>query len=369
MKKAILFLGIIFVSLFAFTFDKAEAYASCSEYGIWAYADYDGYCKCASGYVFGKDVLGNTTCVSGDSVCWDKYGYNSRYSSLNNSCECSYGYVFGKDSIGRTQCVSPDQMCKDDLGYNSRYNSLSDKCECSYGYVISGGQCTNGNTYCSLKHGIYAEYDALDNQCQCEDGYTFDDSYQCVKKQNNVYFFLKELDEDDDRAIIQSTNNYQDYLVSYGVGCISIGLYEGRNIVVNLGTDFYINLFDKIVLPNQSQTCNIMDFEEVDSDFTFEKQEEEPVYFYTPPKPAPAIQQTKPTEVKKTEVKPVVKPQESKTAQSTSTNNEEKSDSSPVLQVETVNNSSTTISTTTPPAPQKKEFWVKRLWHFLFKKK
>src|SRR3989338_8012040 len=61
---------------------NSQAYGECSDYGIWATYDYlSGNCKCMSGYVFGKDIFGETTCVYGNTVCHDKYGYNSRYNS------------------------------------------------------------------------------------------------------------------------------------------------------------------------------------------------------------------------------------------------------------------------------------------------
>ena len=130
-------IGVLLFAGAFFTQEKAYAYGECSEYGIWATYDYlSGGCKCMSGYVFGKDFLGQTTCVSGDSVCHDKYGYNSRYDSLSSSCECSYGYVFGKDLIGRTQCISEDQSCKNQYGFNAR-STFGGKCECGYGYGFS----------------------------------------------------------------------------------------------------------------------------------------------------------------------------------------------------------------------------------------
>ncbi len=289
---------IIFISVFLFTTgiysvkDKAYAYGECDQYGFMATYDIlTDSCKCMSGYVFGKDIMGNATCVSGSGVCSDKYGYNSKYDSISNSCECSYGYTFGKDSIGRTKCVSYDSICTDKLGYSSRYNSLEDICECSYGYLISEGKCVHGETYCSSKHGLYSSYDSTSNICECDDGYTFDDDNECVKKQNNVYFLLKELDTDSKLAIIKSDYDYKYYLVSYGTGCYATSFrrYLNKQIVVNLGTDFHVDRWDRIVLQNNNEVCDIRSVEKVDSLFTLEEEEDIEYYYVPPPTPVTTI--------------------------------------------------------------------------------
>ena len=276
---------------------KTEAYGECSQYGTWAtYDSYSNTCKCMSGYVFGK-LLGQDYCVSGDSICYDKYGYGSDYDSLSGSCECSYGYVFGTDSIGRTQCITEDQACKNQLGYNAR-SSLG-RCECGYGYVISGGQCTDGDSVCRDKHGIYSSYTSYNNSCECDDGYTLDDYNQCVKKQNNVYFTLKELDTDNREAIIRSDYDFRYYHIRYGVGCFSSSFrgYLNSRIVVNLGTDFDLDIFDTIVLQDDDETCDILSRTKVDSSFTMEKDETIYVPVYIPTAPTPIPTRINPTPV------------------------------------------------------------------------
>lgn len=273
-----------FTGVLLFVENKTYAYGECSEYGFMATYDIlTDSCKCMSGYVLDKDFSGQTTCVSGNGVCHDKYGYNSRYNSLNSSCECSYGYIFGKDSIGRTQCVSPDSLCTDQLGYNARYNSLYDKCECRSGYVISGGRCIDGDSTCRTKHGLYSSYDDLANNCECDNGYTFGDSNQCVKKQNNVYFTLKELDTDTKRAIIK--DDYRYYLVTYNAGCYSSTFhrYINNQIVVNLGTDFDLDTWDKIVLQEDNESCDITRINRADSSTTLEPEEDETFSFIPQP--------------------------------------------------------------------------------------
>lgn len=296
------FSSLAIVSSFLLS-NGVAAYGECSEYGVMAmYDSLSNNCKCVSGYIFGKDFLGKTSCVSGDNVCHEKYGYNSRYDSIDDSCECSYGYVFGKDSIGRTQCVSPDSICTDQLGYNARYNSLYDKCECRSGYVISGGRCTDGDGVCHSKHGLYSSYNDLNNSCECDSGYTFDDSNQCVKKQNNVYFTLKELDTDERKAIIKSDYDYRYYLISYNSGCYSSSFrrYLNHQIVVNVGTDFDLDTWDKIVLQDDNEVCDIARVDRADSSTSLKLEEENNFYYDANPSAvnlAKPIYQTPPTQV------------------------------------------------------------------------
>jgi hypothetical protein len=296
MKKVNKFLGITIVTQFLlFSFfifsNTAKAYGECDQYGYMAtYDSYSGTCSCMSGYSFGKDFLGNTSCISDDQLCKDQYGYNARSDYLTDKCKCGYGYAFGKDLYGDTQCVSLDSICTDKLGFNSRYNSLDDSCECSYGYVISGGRCIYGDTSCSSDHGIYSSYDSSSNSCECDDGYTLDDYNQCVKKQNNVYFTVKEIDTDEKKAIIRSDYDSKHYLITYNYGCYATSFrrYLNKKIVVNLGTDFYLDTWDKIVLQDDNETCDITRKEYADSSTTLEP-EEEGYFDSTPYIPQPTI--------------------------------------------------------------------------------
>ncbi len=265
-----------------------QAYGECSEYGLMiTYDSYTHTCKCMSGYVFGKNFMGEPYCVSADQVCRDKLGIMSRYNSLSDSCECSYGYVIGTDSIGRTQCISRDDQCHKQLGYNSSYNILKNACVCRSGYIIDGGTCRDGDTVCRNDHGLYAEYNSSSNRCECESGYTFDDNNQCVKKQNNVYFYLKEVDTDNREAIIKSEYDYTYYLIRYGIGCYSSSIkrYLRNDIVVNLGIDFDLDTWDKIVLQDDNETCDITSVHRASSSDTLVPVEESD-YTYVAPVPA-----------------------------------------------------------------------------------
>lgn len=278
---SVLFLGQGFVFQ---NNNSAYAYGDCSQYGYMATYDYltDG-CKCMSGYIWDKDFLGKDTCVSGNSVCYDKYGYGSKYDSLSGSCGCSYGYVFGKDSIGRTQCITENQSCQNQYGSDAQ-SAYGGNCECSYGYVIYNGSCTRGNTVCSLKNGINSEYDSLSNSCKCSSGYTLDEDSQCVEKQNNVYFTLKELDTDDRKAIVKSDYDYRYYLITYNSGCYapSFRRYINHPIVINLGTDFDLDSWDKIVLQDDDETCDVARVERANSSTTLRPEEELEETFFIP---------------------------------------------------------------------------------------
>jgi hypothetical protein len=300
------------------------AYGDCSEYGIYAREDtLTGKCKCLNSYVFSDNALGKPYCVSGDTLCHDKFGYNSRYDSYSGSCECSYGYFFGKDSIGRDQCisctskfgyhstydsisgtckcsdgytlkrnlsgmdqcVSLDSECEDKYGYYSEYDSISDTCKCKYGYMISDGKCVSGVSECVLRSGVSSIYYDSKKSCECLIGYTLDNNNQCVKKQNNVYFTLEELDADNKKAIIKSDYDSNYYLITYNFGCYSSSFerYIGDQIVVNLGTDYNLDAWDKIVLQDDNnETCDIISEEMVGSSATLKEENDVAERIYQP---------------------------------------------------------------------------------------
>lgn len=285
---SIFYLSLLFIGGVFFMQQIAYAYGECSEYGVMAnYDSFTNSCKCMTGYVFQDNMFGGSSCVSADGVCSDKLGYGARYNSLYERCECRVGYVLGTDSIGRTQCITENESCQNQLGSHSR-STYGDQCECSYGYVISGGRCVDGDSLCYSKHGLHSEYDSLGNSCSCSNGYTLDDSGQCVEKQNNVYFTLKELDTTERRAIIRSDYDYRYYLINYNSGCYSSSFnrYLHHQIVVNLGTDFDLDTWDGIVLQDDNETCDVTHIERADSSTTLDPKEEE-TFYYAPPVPTP----------------------------------------------------------------------------------
>lgn len=277
MKKILVlssFVLMFFISLLLIN-KEVSAYGECNQYGPMAM--YDGFssCKCMSGYSFGIDFMGNKSCISDYELCKDEYGYNATADLYTGKCKCQPGYGFGEDSLGRTQCVSLNSICSDDLGIHSSYDSLTDQCECSYGYIIKGGTCVDGDYYCSSQYGIYSDYNTSSNKCECDYGYTFGANGQCVEKQNNVYFTLKELDTDNKKAIIKSDYDNSYYSVTYNSGCYTTSFkrYLNHQIVVNLGTDFSLDTWDKIVLQDDDEVCDITHKEKVDSSFSLKNEE------------------------------------------------------------------------------------------------
>lgn len=270
MKKIIL-LSLLIGATFFFSDKTTSAFGECSQYGYMASYDYlSNSCTCSTGYSFGKDLFGKTSCVSNDQLCKDQYGSSATSDYFTGNCKCNYGYGFGKNSLGKTQCISLDSMCYDQLGYSSSYDSISDSCKCRSGYIIQNGRCVDGDNFCRAKQGLYSSYDSSAKQCSCDSGYTLGEDGQCAKKQNNVYFTLKELDTDNKKAIIKSDYDYRYYSIKYNSGCYasSFKRYLNHQIVVNLGTDFDLDTWDKIVLQDDNETCDITSREKVDAAFS-----------------------------------------------------------------------------------------------------
>lgn len=364
---AVIGAGIVFSTFFLLgEINKVNAqFGSCSEYGVMAYES-GGYCKCMSGYVMGDDFMGNSQCVSGDSVCHDKYGYGSDYDSLSGSCECSYGYVWGESMFGERQCITESQACTDQLGLHSR-STYGGNCECSYGYVIDGGQCKDGDQVCKSDHGWNASYDSLSNKCECDDDYTFDDTYQCVEKQHNVYFKVLDIKDGGKTILVKSEYDSRKYIIDYGVGCLDFTIegYLNKNLVINLGTDYEVDTWDTIVLQDNSQTCSIVRKERTYED-TFPEEEEEEEFFnyYVPP----AVSQTP---IIQAQPEPVIKTSSTKEETPSVTVEDavkeeitESPTSSPTTTVSDVITGSVDDSseTTAPPVP--KESIFKRIINF-----
>ena len=219
--------------------------------------------------------------MNGDTVCHRKYGYNSSYDSLSRSCECDYGYLFNQYD----QCVSRDSYCRDLYGFNTEYDVLSDSCSCRSGYVTdqSGSGCIDGDLYCSGLYGYYSSYDSISETCECDSEYTLKGG-RCVEKENNVYFTLLDVDTSERQAIIRSNYDSGQYLIEYGFDCYSFSIerYVGNNIVLNLGTDFDVDLWDKVVLQNDNEVCDIQSVERTYYNSFNEMEEEVKDYFITP---------------------------------------------------------------------------------------
>ncbi len=167
-------------------------------------------CKCNYGYLVSTDFMGDQSCISGTSYCYDKYGYNSKYDSLSKTCECNYGYVFKND-----KCISEDDYCSDLYGRNSEYNILTSSCDCKRGYVFTKDmfgnlECVSGSSYCSDKYGYNSRYSSLYDKCECKDGYEIING-SCQKKENetlsNIGYSSLLFPEDDKECGINSSLN------------------------------------------------------------------------------------------------------------------------------------------------------------------
>lgn len=264
-KCHILYMVFLFIIFILLPYQSQAYGTGCEQYGFMSYPDGFGYCKCMSGYTFGKNFLGQTTCINVDTDCQNRFGYNAKYSYLSNSCECKEDYF-----VQNNQCVSGSLMCSNKYGVMVTYNSLSNSCECMSGYEFS--QSLLGGLYCqscTSKLGSYASYNFLTKSCECRDGYTLKDG-KCVEKQNNAYFLLKELSTDDRLAIIKSEYTNINYLINYSLGCYGsvIDRYVNKDIVVNMGTDFDVDVSDMIVLYNDDETCDIRSVKIVSENYT-----------------------------------------------------------------------------------------------------
>lgn len=358
------------ITLFIFVFFAIPTHAqyglACSEYGVMAYEDYSGYCKCLSGYVFQDDGISGTRCVNANLVCTDKYGYGARYDSLSGSCECSYGYVFGKDSIGRTQCITDDKSCQNQLGYNSSA-TYGGQCKCNYGYVIENGQCVDGDMVCKSDHGYNSSYDDLNNKCECDNGYTLDDKKQCVEKHNSAYFKLLDIDIDREFILVESQHDYQKYILGYGIGCWDYALesYEGQNLVINMGTDFIVDFFDTIVLQNHNQTCSIMDV-----DWTTEEEfevEEESVYIPPISVNTPNVIEPEPTPKIETRSIELTRGIETNSDKTDNKGNNDAKINQPTSAESTLESQATSSKNTPSKEPLSKKYnWITRFFSWFF---
>jgi hypothetical protein len=223
--------------------------------------------------------------------CSAQYGFGA-YDDFSGSCRCMSGYVFGKDILGKTACVPADSVCRDQLGFSSRYDILTNSCECTYSYVIDNGRCVSGTTVCWNKHGYNSEYESYSESCKCSTSYTMDSGGQCVKKQNNVYFQLREVDTNTSEAVVRSEYDFGYYLIKYGIGCYSFSIkrYINSRIVINLGTDYNLDIWDKIVLQDNDEVCDITSVKRANSNTTLVPSEEDNAQgFYIPRPISPAI--------------------------------------------------------------------------------
>lgn len=258
MKKS---LFSLFLLIWLFWFVSASCY---TDFGIYATDNYNWTCSCMKWYHFENKYWLWTQCVQ-DPTCYDLYGIWAK-DNYNWTCSCRDWYTWWVDVLWNKKCIDADQSCRDDF-WRWAESAWWWMCKCSSSYTWSTDifwdkQCVT----CTTKYWLHSSYDYLLSSCTCDKWYTLWKDGQCVEKQNNVYFLLKDLDTDNNQIIIYA--NYKTYLVDYWLGCLSIWKYENKLLVVNLWTDFTLDRRDTIVLPNDDQTCSITSKELVDDSYT-----------------------------------------------------------------------------------------------------
>lgn len=255
MKYLLAFLWMVFVTL---TFNSANAYYSCSEYGSMAYSSGDWYCQCASWYKMGT-VLGRKYCVSWATYCYDNYGINSEYNYLASSCKCRSWYEIGKDIFGNQTCVK-EKSCTDLYGYGAKEN-YNWTCSCRFWYkfenTYSGQQCKM--QFCSLN----STFNDSTKQCECNDWYIQDTTYSsftCREKAYSTYAYIDNIIDSlvsviyyDPYWAIQS----KDIAVSTCFGLSSKLIWQ--KWVINLLYDKALNIGDYFILPPDFETsCYVL---------------------------------------------------------------------------------------------------------------
>lgn len=279
-KKLLLFIGGLF-TLSAFW------YTSCMlEYGYGAMENLNGNCVCMSGYTWWTDFLWKDKCISVETYCTDKYGYGATYDYLKDSCKCRLWYVFSDSIYWGQQCVIGSTVCYNKYWYGSEYNSLDSTCGCSTWYmwgtdILWSETCVYWATECRQKYGQYAEFNSYDKSCECKSGYIFDDTTkQCREKSNSAYFLLEEYDDDDNKAIVYSSYTSKRYLLElrYTMSLYRAEDFIWKNIVINMGTDFSVDRWDKFVLNNETRTTDIAvditSVESIDDSYTLKSCED-----------------------------------------------------------------------------------------------
>lgn len=142
-----------------------------------SYNSISGTCQCYSGY-----VTDGSSCVSGLSYCWDKYGYNSSYNSLKKSCECDSGYELKYGTCTRIQKAT-------NLNYPLYYPTPTPTPTCNNGYLLRSGQCITHTQDCINNFGPNVsgvKGDGNNSSCSCSPGYSWNTSRTACAYQTPV---------------------------------------------------------------------------------------------------------------------------------------------------------------------------------------
>ncbi|GIW66108.1 MAG: hypothetical protein KatS3mg095_0006 [Candidatus Parcubacteria bacterium] len=77
-------------------------------------------------------------------------------------------------------------------------------------------------------------------------------------------FYVKKVLDSEDKIIVEDEYGDQ-YLVEYGLGCLSMWRYEGEYIYIDVGGAFLDGIGDRIYLLDSDQDCRVWDVEELDN--------------------------------------------------------------------------------------------------------
>ncbi|QIA27704.1 copper amine oxidase N-terminal domain-containing protein [Thermaerobacter sp. PB12/4term] len=76
------------------------------------------------------------------------------------------------------------------------------------------------------------------------------------------YVWVLEVDDLENWVIVERSNGEQ-WLLEYGVGCLSLWFYEGRQVIIYSPGFLFAGVGSKIVLPERDQTCQIFDAKQI----------------------------------------------------------------------------------------------------------
>lgn len=103
--------------------------------------------------------------------------------------------------------------------------------------------------------------------CYCNSWYIKNDVWTGCRKETNkdnaVWYYLVKLNDSKDTAIIMDKNKTF-YTIEYGIGCLSMSLYEEDIIYIYKWGTFLDGISDHIYLPDNKWDCKIWDAEELD---------------------------------------------------------------------------------------------------------
>lgn len=208
----------------------------------------------------------NTEAYYEYSSCATQY-WTFSISSWVGMCWCMSWYSFWKDMFWDKKCISNDQLCSDEFGHGAKANA-NGTCSCKYWYKWNSSWTSCEVPYCPL----FSNFNDTIKSCECMSWYTMNNLGTCEEKKYSKYVYIKELDTLN-RKLILSEKIWEKYYYSeidYWYGCYSINRYLNKLAVVNTWNNYSIDKWDKIVLQDDQETCDIKSIRTVDYYYTLE---------------------------------------------------------------------------------------------------